>query len=137
VIAPRLAFPLIIYLGRRHAANAQPFRPLSGSEELAHPIGDAQAAKLRDESQDSVKRHLKGKEVQLALNAKPEEPPEQPCPCCGGHMRIIETFQRGQQPKHLTASRPRSRRPAGPAAGSSCCAKAPHRMPQSSLDLRR
>ena len=35
-----------------------------------------------------------------ALNAKPEEPPEQPCPCCGGHMRIIETFQRGQQPKH-------------------------------------
>ena len=36
-----------------------------------------------------------------ALNAKPEEPkaPEQPCPCCGGHMRIIETFQRGQQPK--------------------------------------
>jgi putative transposase/transposase-like zinc-binding protein len=37
-----------------------------------------------------------------ALNAKPEEPkaPEQPCPCCGGHMRIIEIFQRGQQPKH-------------------------------------
>jgi hypothetical protein len=37
-----------------------------------------------------------------ALNAKPEEPkaPEQPCPCCGGNMRIIETFQRGQQPKH-------------------------------------
>jgi len=37
-----------------------------------------------------------------ALNTKPEEPkpPEQPCPCCGGHMRIIETFQRGQQPKH-------------------------------------
>jgi Putative transposase len=21
-------------------------------------------------------------------------------PCCGGHMRIIETFLRGQQPKH-------------------------------------
>jgi Putative transposase/Transposase zinc-binding domain len=37
-----------------------------------------------------------------ALNAKPEEPktPEHPCPCCGGHMRIIETFRRGQQPKH-------------------------------------
>src|SRR5436190_15743249 len=35
-----------------------------------------------------------------ALNTKPEEPPEQPCPCCGGNMRIIETFQRGQQPKH-------------------------------------
>jgi hypothetical protein len=37
-----------------------------------------------------------------ALNAKPEQPktPEQPCPCCGGHMRIIETFLRGQQPKN-------------------------------------
>jgi hypothetical protein len=37
-----------------------------------------------------------------AVNAKPEEPkaPEHPCPCCGGRMRIIETFSRGQQPKH-------------------------------------
>jgi len=37
-----------------------------------------------------------------AVNAKLEEPkaPEHPCPCCGGHMRIIETFLRGQQPKH-------------------------------------
>ena len=23
-----------------------------------------------------------------------------PCPCCGGPMRIIETFPRGSQPKH-------------------------------------
>jgi hypothetical protein len=37
-----------------------------------------------------------------AVNAKPEEPkaPEHPCPRCGGRMRIIETFLRGQQPKH-------------------------------------
>jgi Putative transposase/Transposase zinc-binding domain len=37
-----------------------------------------------------------------ALNPKPEEPktPEHPCPSCGGRMRIIETFLRGQQPKH-------------------------------------
>jgi len=37
-----------------------------------------------------------------ALNPKPEEPktPEHPCPCCGGPMRIIETFLRGQQPKN-------------------------------------
>src|SRR5271169_1122340 len=35
-------------------------------------------------------------------NAKPEQPktPEHPCPCCGSRMRIIETFLRGQQPKH-------------------------------------
>jgi len=37
-----------------------------------------------------------------AAHTKPEEPeaPEHPCPCCGGRMRIIETFLRGQQPKH-------------------------------------
>ena len=37
-----------------------------------------------------------------AANAKPEEPiaPEHPCPCCGSRMRIIETFLRGQRPKH-------------------------------------
>jgi hypothetical protein len=37
-----------------------------------------------------------------AINVKPYEPnaPEHPCPCCGSRMRIIETFLRGQQPKH-------------------------------------
>jgi hypothetical protein len=37
-----------------------------------------------------------------AANAKLEEPksPERPCPCCGARMLIIETFLRGQQPKH-------------------------------------
>jgi hypothetical protein len=43
-----------------------------------------------------------------ALSAKPEEPkkPEHPCPCCGGPMRIIETFLRGQQPKNRPTSVP-------------------------------
>jgi hypothetical protein len=47
-----------------------------------------------------------------AANTKPEEPnaPEHPCPCCGGHMRIIETFLRGQQPKnHPTPVPPKIR----------------------------
>jgi hypothetical protein len=37
-----------------------------------------------------------------AATAKHEEPkpPEHPCPCCGSRMLIIETFLRGQQPKH-------------------------------------
>jgi hypothetical protein len=37
-----------------------------------------------------------------AAKPKPEEPkaPEHPCPCCGSRMLIIETFLRGQQPKH-------------------------------------
>jgi hypothetical protein len=37
-----------------------------------------------------------------AANAEPEEPkaPEHPCPCCGGRMIIIETFQRGCSPSY-------------------------------------
>jgi hypothetical protein len=35
-----------------------------------------------------------------AANVEEPKTPEHPCPCCGGHMRIIETFLRGQQPKH-------------------------------------
>jgi hypothetical protein len=29
-----------------------------------------------------------------------------PCPCCGGRMRIIEVFQRGQTPRHKPSPRP-------------------------------
>ena len=41
-----------------------------------------------------------------AATATPEElkTPEHSCPCCGGRMRIIETFLRGQQPKHRPTS---------------------------------
>jgi hypothetical protein len=43
-----------------------------------------------------------------ALNASSEEPkaPEHPCPCCGGPMRIIETFLRGQQPSYRASPMP-------------------------------
>jgi hypothetical protein len=45
-----------------------------------------------------------------ALDASPAEPkvPEDPCPCCGGPMRIIETFLRGQQPKHRASPVPQA-----------------------------
>jgi len=43
-----------------------------------------------------------------AATIKPEEPkaPEHPCPCCGGRMRIIDTFLPGQQPKHCQTPLP-------------------------------
>jgi hypothetical protein len=43
-----------------------------------------------------------------ALDASCEEPkaPEHPCPCCGGPMRIIETFLRGQQPSYRASPMP-------------------------------
>src|SRR5437764_3063276 len=33
-------------------------------------------------------------------NATETQTIEHPCPCCGGHMVIIETFQRGCSPKY-------------------------------------
>jgi len=48
--------------------------------------------------------------AQASTNAQAEQPkaPELSCPCCGGRMRIIETFLRGQQPN---ASRSPQHRP--------------------------
>jgi len=45
-----------------------------------------------------------------AATTKPEQPkaPEHPCPCCGSRMLIIETFLRGQQPKHHPIPLPRA-----------------------------
>lgn len=39
------------------------------------------------------------------------EPPDHrpPCPCCGGHMTIIETFARWRQPRAPPASMPPTR----------------------------
>jgi hypothetical protein len=45
---------------------------------------------------------IKAASSKASTSAQPEESkaPEHPCPCCGSNMRIIETFLRGQQPKH-------------------------------------
>jgi hypothetical protein len=34
------------------------------------------------------------------------KPLEHPCPCCGGRMVIIETFEAGCQPRHRQTARP-------------------------------
>src|SRR5262249_22963547 len=40
--------------------------------------------------------------------ASPDDPPTkwQSCPCCGGRMRIIETFKRGESPHHRPSPNP-------------------------------
>src|SRR4029077_6571394 len=45
---------------------------------------------------------IKAANTPASTSAQPEEPKttEHPCPCCGSRMRIIETFSRGQLPKH-------------------------------------
>jgi hypothetical protein len=34
------------------------------------------------------------------------QPAKDQCPCCGGHMIIIERFARGSQPKHQPSPKP-------------------------------
>jgi hypothetical protein len=45
---------------------------------------------------------IKAANPKASTSAQPEESKalEHPCPCCGSRMLIIETFLRGQQPKH-------------------------------------
>ncbi len=43
-------------------------------------------------------------EIASAEAAIVEEPPINRCPCCGGHMTIIERFNRGATPRHQPAA---------------------------------
>lgn len=38
--------------------------------------------------------------------AKANEPLAHPCPCCGGRMIVIETFERGGSPRYRPAASP-------------------------------
>ena len=51
---------------------------------------------------------IKAAHTKASTSAQPKEPkaPELLCPCCGGRMRIIETFLPGQQPKHHSTPLP-------------------------------
>jgi hypothetical protein len=53
---------------------------------------------------------IKAANAKASTSAQPEEPkaPEHPCPCCGGRMIIIETFLRGQQPRHRPSPVPQA-----------------------------
>ena len=35
-----------------------------------------------------------------STNVDEPQTPQHPCPCCGGRMIIIETFERGSAPRH-------------------------------------
>jgi ssDNA-binding Zn-finger/Zn-ribbon topoisomerase 1 len=35
-----------------------------------------------------------------STNANEPQTPKRPCPCCGGPMIIIETFERGRAPRY-------------------------------------
>ena len=39
-------------------------------------------------------------------DASEPQPLSHPCPCCGGRMIVIETFERGSSPRHRPAASP-------------------------------
>jgi hypothetical protein len=53
---------------------------------------------------------IKAANAKASTSAQPEEPkaPEHPCPCCGSRMIIIETFLRGQKPRHRPSPVPQA-----------------------------
>ena len=52
---------------------------------------------------ETIRRLLDAKPNQTPVEAESDDPSDpqqqQPCPKCGGQMRIIQTFLRGQTPK--------------------------------------
>jgi hypothetical protein len=47
-----------------------------------------------------VHHNFPGQFVHLAADAEEPAALAQPCPCCGGHMIIIERFERGSTPRY-------------------------------------
>jgi hypothetical protein len=44
--------------------------------------------------------------TQQTSDTDPAQPLARPCPCCGGRMFVIETFEPGRQPRHRPATPP-------------------------------
>jgi hypothetical protein len=60
---------------------------------LAPPAAEETAADA------SAKAHASAKAQQTG-ETDPAQPLARPCPCCGGRMFVIETFDPGRQPRH-------------------------------------
>ena len=69
-----------LFANGHRAAKLELCRKLLGVESQAACTGDADSSNVDD-----------------VATAAPDDPP--PCPCCGGRMRIIETFERGMNPR--------------------------------------
>src|SRR6202043_231045 len=55
-----------------------------------------------DETTETVRKllNLAPPAAEATSDTDPPQPLAHPCPCCGGRMIIIETFEAGCQPRH-------------------------------------
>jgi Putative transposase len=60
------------------------------------------ASSNRTETMEAVRKllNLAPTAVEATSDTDPPQPLAHPCPCCGGRMIIIETFETGCQPRH-------------------------------------
>lgn len=56
--------------------------------------------RMRQRIEEARPQRTSKERAEDGADAKTEEPRERHCPCCGARMRIIETFERGQEPRH-------------------------------------
>ena len=80
---------------------------------LANANRAANVAKARELLRVPVTKPDDDSETNNTADKDPVEVARTPCPCCGGRMIIIETFERGCQPKHQP-SPPAHAPPRGP-----------------------
>ena len=118
-----------------------------GDARVHPPLPDPRAAQglpphppLRPPRQRRPRRqprpHARAARMPAPAAAKAEplatEQPEQPCPCCGGRMRVIETFEPGCQSHHPptppSESTHHERRPASSQTPSASCSLVSDRL---------
>ncbi len=60
------------------------------------------ASSNRTETTETVRKllNLAPPAAEATSDTDPAQPLAHPCPCCGGRMIIIETFEAGCQPRH-------------------------------------
>ena len=60
------------------------------------------ASSNRTETMEAVRKllNLTPPAAEATSDTDPAQPLAHPCPCCGGRMIIIETFEAGCQPRH-------------------------------------
>jgi len=63
-------------------------------------------ARMRDLIEEARPERSSTERAEDAADPKTDERREHHCPCCGARMRIIETFERGQEPRHRPSPAP-------------------------------
>jgi hypothetical protein len=63
-------------------------------------------ARMRDLIEEARPERGSTERAEDAADPKTDERREHHCPCCGARMRIIEIFERGQEPRHRPSPAP-------------------------------